>query len=188
MKLALAALLLLSSQAVLADDLAKYQDESRAIVGPFMQQLGAANKKAVMEGGPDSAIQVCRDIAPKMAGEISRQNGLRLTRVSFKVRNPLLATPDVWEQKTLLQFAKRLAKGEKPEALEAAEIVKEPNGKYFRYMKGIILQPGCVACHGNPEQISDATKVRLAEDYPHDQATGYAPGDLRGGVSIKRPL
>ncbi|HEX5364269.1 MAG TPA: DUF3365 domain-containing protein [Gallionella sp.] len=187
-RFAFASLLVLSSASALADDLARQREESRVIIGPFIQQLVAENKKAVMEGGPESAIGVCRDIAPKMSGEISRQNGLRLTRVSLKVRNPLLGTPDIWEQKTLKQFEARLAKGEKPEMLEAAEIVSEPAGKYFRYMKGIVLQPGCVACHGTNEQISDNVKAILATEYPHDQATGYAPGQLRGGVSLKRPM
>ena len=185
--LLLTSLLVLSAPAM-ADNLDKYREESRAVIGPFMQELVAANKKAVTEGGPESAITVCKDIAPAMAGEISRKQGIKLTRVSDKVRNPMLGTPDAWEQKALKKMAKQLAKGAKPETLEVAEIVKEPNGKYLRYMKGIVLQPGCVACHGGSGDISPAVQARLAEDYPHDQATGYKPGQLRGGVSIKRPL
>lgn len=186
--LILPALLILSTSSVWADDIGKYQEESRAVVMPFMKQLMAENQKAVSEGGPESAIRVCKDVAPKIASNLSRQHGWKLTRVSLKVRNPLLGTPDIWEQNTLKQFEKRLAAGEKPETLEAAEIVDEPAGKSFRYMKGIVLQPGCVVCHGTPEQIPDNVKARLAEDYPHDRATGYAPGQLRGGISIKRPL
>lgn len=185
--LLLSALLVLSMPAM-ADKLEKYREESRAVVSPFMQQLMAENKKAVTEGGPESAIKVCKDIAPAMAGDISRQQGWKLTRVSNKVRNPMLGTPDAWEQKALKKLERQLAKGAKPETLEVAEIVKEPNGKYLRYMKGIVLQPGCVACHGSENEISPAVKVRLGEEYPHDQATGYKPGELRGGVSIKRRL
>lgn len=184
----LSALLASLATPAMADELSKYRDESRSIVGPFMQQLLAENQKAIKEGGPASAVQVCKDIAPKMAGDLSRQYGIKLTRVSLKVRNPLLGTPDEWEQKILKQFEARLAKGDKPETLEAAEIVNEPNGQYFRYMKGIVLQPGCVTCHGTSDMIDSAVKARLAAEYPHDQATGYTPGQLRGGVSIKRPL
>ena len=187
-KLLLLSALLVLSMPAMADKLERYREESRAVVGPFMQQLMAENKKAVSEGGPESAIQVCKDIAPAMAGEISRKQGIKLTRVSNKVRNPLLGTPDGWEQKALKKLEKQLAKGAKPETLEFAEIVKEPNGKYLRYMKGIVLQPACVACHGSESDISPAVKTRLSEEYPHDLATGYKPGDLRGGVSIKRRL
>ena len=35
---------------------------------------------------------------------------------------------------------------------------------------------------------SDEVKALLKERYPHDQAKGYKAGDLRGAVSIKRPL
>ena len=186
--IALISLFSLFSATAHADDLSKYQDESRAVAMPFLKQLAAANQKAVSEGGPESAIKVCVDIAPKMAGDISRQNGWKLTRVSLKVRNPLLGTPDAWEQKNLQAFEARVANGEKPEAMEVAEIVQEPSGKSFRYMKAIALQTGCVACHGTAEQISANVKTKLGEEYPHDKATGYSAGQIRGAVSIKRPL
>lgn len=181
-------LLALAAAPALADDTAKMADESRAVAMPFLKQLAAENQKAVAEGGPESAIKVCKEIAPKMAGDISRKQGWKLTRVSLKVRNPLLGTPDAWEQKVLKDFEARAAKGEKPETMEFSEVVQEPAGNAFRYMKAIALQPGCVACHGSAEQIPENVKARLAEDYPHDKATGYAPGQIRGGVSIKRAL
>lgn len=184
----LSALIALTALPALADDLGKYTEESRAAVMPFSKALMAANMKAIKEGGPESAIKVCKDIAPAMAGDISRQNGWKLTRVSLKVRNPLLGTPDEWEQKTLMQYEERIAKGEKAETLESAEIVNEPSGKYFRYMKPIVMQQGCVACHGTPDNISAGVRARLGADYPHDKATGYLPGQLRGGVSIKREI
>ncbi len=181
-------LLALTASTAFAEDLGKFQEESRAAALPFMKQLAAENQKAVAAGGPESAIKVCKDIAPKLAGDLSRQTGWKVTRVSLKVRNPLLGTPDAWEQKTLQEFEARLAKAEKPDTMEAAEIVEEPAGKSFRYMKAIVLQPGCLVCHGNNTQIPDNVKVRLSEEYPHDKATGYSAGQIRGAVSIKRPL
>jgi len=182
----LASLISMSAATAQADELAQYSIDARAVAMPFLKQLLEANKKAISEGGPDSAVQVCRDIAPKMAGDISRQTGWKLTRVSLKVRNPMLGTADAWEQKQLQSFAERAAAGEKPETLEASEIVQEPAGKSFRFMKAIALQPACTACHG--EQIADNVKAKLATEYPHDQATGYTPGQIRGAVSIKRAL
>lgn len=190
MKRSLAPLILLGSLPAFshAGDLAGYQEESRAIAVPFMQRLMAENKKAAAEGGPASAIGVCRDLAPGMASELSRQHGIRLTRISLKTRNPLLGTPDAWEQRQLLEFEARAARGESAEAMEAAEIVEEPAGKSFRYMKAIALQPGCVACHGKTNVLHESVKTRLSGEYPHDRATGYLPGQIRGAVSIKRPL
>lgn len=189
-KFILASILALSSVSAYADDknLSALTEETRAAAMPFMKALAEENKKAVQAGGPESAIKVCKDIAPKMASELSRQNGWKVTRVSTKVRNPMLGTADEWEQKALKKMEERLAKGEKPETLEVAEVVKGKGGKTFRYMKGIVLQPGCVSCHGKPEELSDNVKAALAAEYPHDEATGYAPGQLRGGLSIQRKL
>ncbi len=184
----LSTLLTLTASAACAEDLDKYREESRAVAMTFMKQLGAANQKAISEAGPESAIKVCKEIAPKMAGDLSRQTGWKITRVSLKVRNPLLGTPDAWEQKALQEFEARLAKGEKADAMETAEMVQEPAGKSFRYIKAIVLQPACVVCHGNSEQIPANVKARLSEEYPHDQATGYGAGQIRGAVSIKRPM
>lgn len=188
-RIIIASILAFSAISAYADNkLDALKEETRAAAMPFMKALMEENKKAVQEGGPESAVKVCKDIAPKMASELSRQKGWKVTRVSMKVRNPMLGTTDEWEQKALKKMEERLAKGEKPETLEVAEIVKGSNGKTFRFMKGIVLQPGCVSCHGKAEELSDNVKASLAAEYPHDQATGYAPGQLRGGLSIQRKL
>ena len=180
--------LALLSNVAYADDLSKYQEESRAVAMPFLKKLGAENQKAMSTGGAESATQVCKDIAPAMTNEVSRQTDWKVTRVSLKVRNPMIGTPDAWEQNTLQDFESRAAKGEKPDAMEASEIVQEPAGKSFRFMKAIALQPGCVACHGAVDTLSTGVKARLSADYPHDQATDYGAGQIRGALSIKRPL
>jgi hypothetical protein len=69
-----------------------------------------------------------------------------------------------------------------------AEVVTEPQGRYFRYMKAIGVTPLCLTCHGAKEQIPEPVRAALKTHYPHDQAVNYQAGDLRGGVSIKQPL
>jgi hypothetical protein len=96
--------------------------------------------------------------------------------------------PDVWEQQVLATFAERAAKGEELTGMTHSEIVTEPNGRYYRFMKPIVVQPQCLLCHGPAEHISEEIKTMLKTTYPFDQATGYQVGDLRGAVSIKRPL
>lgn len=162
--------------------------EARALASQMIQQFGAALKKELAANGPDGAVSVCRDIAPAIAGELSRKSGGRVARVSFKTRNPLLGDPDVWEQQVLAEFDRRAAAGEKVESLEYSETVDEPRGRYFRYMKALPVQPLCLSCHGTAENIPDQVKAKLAIDYPHDHATGYAPGQVRGAVTIKQPV
>ena len=162
--------------------------ESRNVALSLMQQLGAELKKEIAAGGPAAAVKVCTKIAPELATRLSLQTGWRVTRVSLKVRNTLLGTPDSWEQQALKDFDTRAAAGEAAEKLEHSETVSEPGGKFFRYVKALPVQPLCLACHGADAQIDDAVRSSLAQNYPHDQATGYTLGQVRGAVSIKRPL
>jgi hypothetical protein len=162
--------------------------EARKLASSMQSNLAAKLLAEIKAGGPASAIGVCTTVAPKVATDLSRERGWRLTRVSLRVRNPVLGTPDAWEQRVLQAFDERVAKREKSEGLEFAETVTEPGGKYFRYMKALPVQPLCLDCHGTPDKIAPGVKERLAKDYPHDKATGYSIGQIRGAISIKRPL
>jgi hypothetical protein len=189
MRIVAAAIALAFAAPALAQDpaLAKFQEEARKTSAEFGKKLGAELKKSLDAGGPEAAIAVCKDIAPAIASELSRARGWRVTRVSLKTRAPLLGLPDAWEQKVLADFDKRVAAGEKPEALEFAEVVSEPQGKSLRYMKAIPTQELCLTCHGPADQIAPGLKQKLAEHYPHDRATGYGVGQVRGAFSIKQP-
>ena len=182
------ALLAASAMPVAAQDDATRLEEARKMAGTMVQTLGGRLQAAIKEGGPAAAIGVCTSVAPAIAGELSRQNGARVTRVSLRVRNPLLGTPDAWEQGVLQSFEARLAKGEPADKLEFAETVSEPAGRSFRYMKALPVQPVCVNCHGDAANLALEIKERIARDYPADRATGYLPGQIRGAVSVKRPL
>jgi Protein of unknown function (DUF3365) len=161
--------------------------EARALASQMIQRLGAALKQELAANGPDGAVSICRDLAPAIAGELSRKSGGRVARVSLKTRNPLLGDPDVWEQQVLAEFDRRAAAGERVESLEYSETTEEPRGRYFRYMRAIPVQPLCLTCHGTTENIPDHVRARLAIEYPHDHATGYGLGQVRGAVTIKQP-
>jgi Protein of unknown function (DUF3365) len=113
---------------------------------------------------------------------------MRVTRVSLHPRNPFSGLADAWEQKNLLEFENRLSKGEKVEELETFQIVREPAGRYFRYMKAIPMGQPCVACHGIEEAIPEGVKAMLASDYPFDTAKNLRLGQIRGAVSVKKPI
>jgi hypothetical protein len=161
---------------------------ARTLAGQLLQPLGATLKAELAASGPEGAIGVCKLVAPEIAGNLSRQSGSKVARVSLRTRNPMLGTPDAWEQAVLADFDRKAAAGDKPEALERAEFVDEPAGRFFRYMKAIPVQPMCLACHGAVENIPEGVRQKLALDYPKDRATGYAPGQIRGAVSVKKPL
>ena len=162
--------------------------EAKAVADNLTRQLGGALKEALQIGGPAAAIGVCRDKAPALAGELSRNTGWRVSRISLRPRNALLGTADAWEQVALADMERRLAAGESADALVRAEVVEEPQGRYLRYLKPLPTQELCLSCHGPQESISAPVKDALARLYPHDVATGFASGRLRGAISIKRPL
>jgi len=179
--------LALSANLAIADDLAKFQEDSRKVVKELMTQLGGKVQSEMQANGPVATIKVCKDIAPAIASDMSRKNGQRVSRVSLKTRNPLLGSPDAWEQNVLMDFEKRMEK-ENPANMEFAEVVTEPQGKYLRYMKAIPTQDVCLKCHGAPDTIAQPVKDVLSAEYPHDKATGYTLGQIRGAISIKKPM
>lgn len=162
--------------------------EAKAVTQDFLKTLGGTMMKQMKAGGPGAAMDVCRKVAPEIANDISLQKGWKVTRVGTRVRNPMLGTPDAWEQDVLNRFAERAKQGEALKTMAYYEVVEEPNGKYLRFMKAIGVAPKCLICHGDKAQMPEIVRTKLEALYPHDQATGYKPGDLRGAVSIKQPL
>jgi hypothetical protein len=161
---------------------------AKMVAGAFLQELVGALQQELAKGDPAAAVKVCTEVAPAIANRLSREHGWSVTRVGTRVRNPLMGMPDAYEQQALIQFAERAGKGEKYLDMIQAEVVTEPNGRYFRFLKPIAVAPQCLLCHGSAEQIPAEIQAILQKNYPHDQAIGYQPGDLRGAVSIKQPL
>ena len=163
--------------------------EARAAATSLPPRLVTALNEEIARSGPEGAIPVCRDMAPKMAKEIVASTGWQLKRVTLKARNPQRATPDAWERRTLEEFDRRAAMGENPAKLEKGELVEQADGtRAFRYAKALPTQPLCLNCHGAEDKLTPAVKARLAEHYPQDRATGYSEGQLRGAIVATKPL
>lgn len=179
---------LLPVTALAQGDTAQMTAEARTIAGQMQARLAPELQQEIKASGPAGAIGVCKRIGTEVARSISEKHGVKVSRVSLKPRNPVLGPADAWEQQALLEFDRRAAAGEKPDTLEKGEIVREPAGTYFRYAKALPVMQLCTNCHGAPEALAPGVKERLAAEYPGDRATGYSVGQIRGAVSIKRPL
>lgn len=171
-----------------AEQQAAYAADSRGAVGELVKTLVGELKQDIATVGPEGAITVCKDKAPKIAGGIAQKHGVSIKRVTFKNRNAQRSTPDEWEAQALRELEKRFAQGVKGDGLEYYQVVDGPKGKTFRYMKGLVTAELCMTCHGTSETIPPAVQAKLAAEYPNDKATGYLPNQFRGGVSIQRPL
>jgi hypothetical protein len=62
--------------------------QAKASVAAFAGALKSELMAAMKAGGPVQAIDVCHSTAPAIAREISEQQGLQLSRVSQRNRNP----------------------------------------------------------------------------------------------------
>jgi hypothetical protein len=162
-------------------------DEARKVAGSVPPRLLAVLTEEIGKSGPEGAILVCREKAPQLAKAASEETGWSIRRVSLKNRNPR-AVPDAWERAALLDFDRRAAAGESPASLEKAEIVVEDGKQSYRYMRALPTQPLCLSCHGLPEQLTPAVREKLKALYPDDKAVGYRPGEIRGAMTIRKPV
>lgn len=171
---------------LLASPVRAAEEDPARLAQKMRLELGAALVAAMQSGGPESAVGVCKDKAPEVAARLSRESGWQVRRVSLKPRNPLLGTPDAWEQEQLLAWQQ--ARRDHPDMAPQKMQIKtnEPAGVMQRYLEEIWLAPQCTACHGGNAQIPTDTRERLNREYPHDRATGYVVGEQRGAFAFKR--
>ncbi len=84
------------------------------------------------------------------------------------------------------QMSFMLDAGIDPETMEIAEIVTEGDAKVFRWMRPVLMKDACLACHGGT--IEARVRLLLGQEYPLDEATGYAAGQLGGAYSVRKVL
>lgn len=174
--------------AVHAEDLQALKLDTRQKALPVLPRVVAMMQETVAEKGPVEAIPVCKDKAPLLLREQAEKTGWSMRRVSLKTRNPERGAPDVWEARQLADFNIRAAQGEKVETLETGEIVREDGKSYFRYIRAIPAGQVCLNCHGPKDTLPPELLRQLSQSYPEDRAFGYALGQIRGALSVKRPL
>ncbi|MCF8199791.1 MAG: DUF3365 domain-containing protein [Sulfuritalea sp.] len=158
--------------------------EARKVATSLPPKLLTALQQEINRTGPEGAISVCKDMAPTMGSEVSKETGWKIKRVSLKPRNEKRAIPDAWEKAALEDFDKRAAAGESPKSLEKGEKV----GDEYRYVKALPVQSLCLNCHGPTDKLKPAVKASLAQHYPNDKGTGYSEGQIRGVISVRKAL
>lgn len=138
----------------------------RALAKTLQGRLG----EAMGQGGPVQAISVCQVEAPKLTAAVSEEKGMVLGRTSTRLRNPANA-PRAWVRPYLETWAGR------PAAEAPVEVVDLGDGR-LGVISPIPAGGLCLTCHGTA--LTPALQSALKEAYPHDRATGFRAGDLRG--------
>ena len=151
-----------------------YRAEGAALLAPFKTELKRALMKG-MEAGPAEAISVCSVEAPGISARLSVDDVV-MGRSSHKLRNVNNATPE-WLAPVLRGYADGSTALE-PIALSIDE------GR-MGYAEPIMVQPMCLACHG--ESLAPDVAAMISEAYPDDQATGFKAGDFRGVFWVEFP-
>lgn len=165
----------------------KLLTEARGVATAIPPKLLAVFQEEIQRGGPEGAIGACCEKARAMAKAASEQSGWAIRRVSLKNRNPK-AVPDAWEEAVLKDFDRRAAAGEQPASLEKGDVVEVDGKKMYRYMRALPTMDLCLQCHGTPDRLSPAVQAKLKELYPNDKAVGYRAAEIRGAITIRKPL
>lgn len=152
----------------------------------FSERLQNALRARMAAAGPIGAIDFCHDQAPVIAADVAAERGMRLGRVPvpLKARNPANTAVD-WQITALQSLLDQQAAGTPVADLAFRQSDGLPEGVALRTMKGIAVQPTCLMCHGS--EVVEPIRAAIAKHYPDDAATGFAAGDLRGGLWVEVP-
>ncbi len=158
---------------------------ARAVADSLGDELMSMLSAALEHGGPGLAIHFCADSA-QVRTLRHWKDGVYIRRVSERIRN-VDDTPDAVERQLLEQLAEAYRAGTLPN--ELVDVIRAADGTYqLQYLRPLLVQQSCLSCHGDPATFAPEVRAVLARRYPHDHATGYAVGDLRGAVSVRVPL
>jgi hypothetical protein len=153
----------------------------------FMKDLKDVLISQIQTNGVLQAVAVCSDTAQLLTNDFGVRKGVFIRRVSFRNRN-FSNYPDDFEKKVLSKFELLLQNNELNDKTEHAEITREGDIMYLRYLKPILVQAECLNCHGNETDMMPDVKQLIAKKYPYDKAVGYKVGALRGAVSLKKAI
>lgn len=166
-------------------DAATLKARSAALADRYQAELMAQLQAALAAGGPTAAIEVCAEVAPEIAANLSEESGAKVARTSLRVRNPD-AFPTTTERAMLIVMAEAPVDDTgKPAERVWAEADATGTMATLHYMRAIPLKPQCAACHG--EAVDPALLATIKARYPADAATGFKVSELRGAFTITWP-
>jgi hypothetical protein len=148
-------------------------DEAKAAQMDLGKTLKGELTSAVKESSFAGAVDFCHSRAPEIAQQVAEEHGVDVGRTSHRLRNTE-NSPPAWAEDAV-------------ERKEAREYVyRGPDGR-LGYLKPIKLGGLCTNCHGPKDELAPGVAEQLQKNYPQDEATGFAVGDLRGWFWVEVP-
>ena len=161
-------------------------ERAKAAAGDFSGRLRAALMDRMQSAGPVAAVDFCHAQAPLIGDAVMAEHGVRLGRVAVPGRNRNRGNaPMDWQLQALIRFQAAVDAGAAPAEQLLVQRDDLPPGVALRMMRGIAVEPGCLACHGRT--VAPAVSQAIERLYPGDAATGFDVGDLRGGLWVEVP-
>jgi hypothetical protein len=133
---------------------------------------------ALEQGGPALALQSCHVDVAGIIQRIGWQEGLEAGRTSDRLRSPG-NRPRPWAAPLVAANAGRRTR-------DIPGFVVDLGAK-VGVMQPIVQRPMCAACHGPTDRISPDVRAALRDRYPHDRATGFVEGEIRGWFWVEVP-
>jgi hypothetical protein len=115
-----------------SDERASVLAQASAAIAPFKKELSAALTSAMQQGGPLKAIDVCAEIAPRLAARASTEQ-VQVGRSAIRLRNPRNAARE-WLQPMLADMARL-------DSAQGAQRVARLSDGHYGYAEAIVLQP-----------------------------------------------
>ena len=132
----------------------------------FLDQQLAANDKAFYGKNPALATRELAAVAQREGARAS----FRVTSDNWRKEEN---APDAFETAAIASFT----------ADKALTFVEQYEGDRYRYAQPLLMEQGCLQCHGDPKDAPPA----LLEKYGREKAFGYKVGQVRGVVSVTVP-
>lgn len=146
-------------------------------------ELSSNLQAAITRTGLNDALPYCSDRAIPITKGVAAKNGVGLSRVTHKARNPANKATDA-ELALMQQFQADLVAKRTP----TPTVVTNASQAVSVYVPIVISNPLCLMCHGKPgKEVSAELQSTIRRLYPDDQATGFALGDLRGAWRVDFP-
>ncbi len=156
-----------------------FETEAKALAHDLKSSLMKNLSEKVAKEGAVKAISFCHENVKPIAKSAAKDRALKFDfgRTSHKIRNETNA-PQAWADVYLKEFQGKFKGDIKKDFI----IHKLENSKRV-YLEPLYVQAQCLTCHG--ESVAPEIKMKLAEIYPNDKATGFKLGEFRGFIWIK---
>jgi hypothetical protein len=170
-----------------AEQQALVLQRGRGITAETFALLSSNLQSAIKTSGVSNALPFCSLSASPLTAGMAARHGVNIRRFSQKPRNPA-ARADAAELAVLKSFEMRLSA--RTDSNPPPPFVTNFTAATATFFAPIVLNNAlCLQCHGEPgREIAPENLAVIQRLYPHDEATGFKPGDLRGAWRIDMPV